>query len=123
VAAFLLTAVDGTRGQAGVALAADPARGLVQLCTAVVVAGANAHLVAVVLGGEGLERGLDDAAAQTEDEMQGRLLLDVVVGERAAVLELLAGEDEALLVRGNAFLILDLGLHIVCSSTVNVSSF
>jgi hypothetical protein len=55
--------------------------------------------------------------------MQGRLLLDVVVGKRTAVLELLAGEDEALLVRGNAFLVLDLGLHIVCSSTVNVSSF
>ena len=30
--------------------------------------------------------------------MQRALLLDVVVGERAAVLELLAGEDQALLV-------------------------
>ena len=34
--------------------------------------------------------------------MQGGLLLDVVVGEGAAVLELLAREDETLLVRGNA---------------------
>ena len=33
--------------------------------------------------------------------------------ERAAVLELLASEDQALLVRGNALLILDLGLDIV----------
>jgi len=40
-------------------------------------------------------------------------LLDVVVGEGAAVLELLAGKDQALLVWGNALLILDLGLHIV----------
>ena len=47
--------------------------------------------------------------------MQRRLLLDVVVGERAAVLELLAREDQALLVRGNAFLVLDLGLDIVCA--------
>ena len=40
-------------------------------------------------------------------------LLDVVIGEGAAVLELLAGEDQALLVRGNALLVLDLALHIV----------
>ena len=34
--------------------------------------------------------------------MERRLLLDVVVREGAAILELLAGEDEALLVRRNA---------------------
>ena len=45
--------------------------------------------------------------------MQRRLLLDVVVGERAAVLELLAGEDEALLVRRDALLVLDLLLHVL----------
>ena len=50
----------------------------------------------------GLAEGLDEdlhAAAQAQHEVQRRLLLDVVVRERAAVLELLAGEDEALLVR------------------------
>uniref|UniRef100_A0A453NEQ9 Uncharacterized protein n=1 Tax=Aegilops tauschii subsp. strangulata TaxID=200361 RepID=A0A453NEQ9_AEGTS len=41
------------------------------------------------------------------------LLLDVVVGKGAAVLQLLAGEDKALLVRGNALLVLDLGLDVV----------
>ena len=40
-------------------------------------------------------------------------LLDVVVGQGAAILELLAGEDQALLVRGNALLVLDLALDIV----------
>ena len=40
-------------------------------------------------------------------------LLDVVVAEGAAILELLAGEDETLLVWGNALLVLDLALHIV----------
>ena len=40
-------------------------------------------------------------------------LLDVVVGKGAAILELLAGEDQALLVRGNALLVLDLGLDVV----------
>lgn len=43
--------------------------------------------------------------AQTKDKVQSRLLLDVVVGERTAVLELLAGEDKTLLVRGNALLV------------------
>jgi len=43
--------------------------------------------------------------------VEGRLLLDVVVRQGAAILELFAGEDEALLVRGNSFLVLDLGLH------------
>ena len=50
---------------------------------------------------------------ETQDEMKGRLLLDVVVGEGAAVFELLAGEDQALLVGWNALLVLDLGLDIV----------
>jgi hypothetical protein len=47
--------------------------------------------------------------------MQGRFLLDVVVGQSATILKLLAGEDQALLVRGNALLILDLALDIVDS--------
>merc|ERR1719327_921304 len=53
------------------------------------------------------------AAAETQDQVQGRLLLDVVVGERAAVLELLASKDQALLVRRDALLVLDLRLHVV----------
>jgi hypothetical protein len=40
-------------------------------------------------------------------------LLDVVVGEGSAILELLAGEDQSLLIRGDALLVLDLGLDIV----------
>ena len=45
--------------------------------------------------------------------MERRLLLDVVVGQGAAVLELLASKDQALLVRWDALLVLDLGLDIV----------
>ena len=45
--------------------------------------------------------------------MEGGLLLDVVVGEGAAVLELLAGEDEALLVWGDTLLVLDLSLDVL----------
>ena len=45
---------------------------------------------------------VDDATAEAEDKVKGGLLLDVVVREGAAVLELLAREDETLLVRGDA---------------------
>ena len=52
-------------------------------------------------------------ATKTEHEVKSRLLLDVVVRESAAILELLAGEDETLLVRGDTLLVLNLSLHIV----------
>ena len=45
--------------------------------------------------------------------MEGGLLLDVVVRKSTAVLELLASEDETLLVGRDALLVLDLGLHVV----------
>ena len=41
--------------------------------------------------------------------MEGGLLLDVVIGEGAAILELLSGEDQTLLIGRNTFLVLDLG--------------
>ncbi len=53
------------------------------------------------------------ASAKTQNQVKGRLLLDVVVGERASVLQLLPSEDETLLIRGNAFLVLDLGLDVL----------
>merc|ERR1740129_259760 len=53
------------------------------------------------------------SATQAQHQVQGRLLLDVVVGERAAILQLLTGEDQALLLRRNALLVLDLGLHVL----------
>lgn len=48
-------------------------------------------------------------------EMEGALLLDVVVRKSAPIFELLASKNETLLVRGNAFLVLNLRLHIVDS--------
>ena len=47
--------------------------------------------------------------------MKGGLLLDVVVSEGSSVLELLSGEDESLLVRWDALLVLDLGFNILHS--------
>ena len=53
------------------------------------------------------------AAAKTEHQVKSRFLLDVVVRQSPAVLELLTSKDETLLVWGNALLVLDLRLHVV----------
>jgi len=55
------------------------------------------------------------ATAQAEHKVEGGLLLDIIVIQSASILKLLSGKDEALLIRRNAFLILDLGLDIVDS--------
>src|SRR6202050_4208135 len=60
------------------------------------------------------------ASMQAEHEMEN---LNVVVGQGAPVLELLAGEDQALLVRRYALLILNVRLRIVnCMQRLNVRS-
>jgi len=64
------------------------------------------------LPSQGLHEDLH-ASSQAEHQVEGALLLDVVVSKRAPVLELFASEDETLLVRGDALLVLDLGLDIV----------
>ena len=71
------------------------------------------HLVAVVLTGKNDERGLKTTTDKAEHKVKGALLLDVVVSKSVTVLELLAGEDQTLLVRGDTLLVLDLGLHVV----------
>merc|ERR1712188_157373 len=70
------------------------------------------HIEGDGLSSEGLHEDLH-TTSESEDEMEGRLLLDVVVLEGATVFELLSGEDESLLVWGDAFLVLDLGLHVL----------
>ena len=49
--------------------------------------------------------------------MKGRFLLDVVIRKGTAVLQLLASEDQALLVGRDAFLVLNLSLDIVYGVT------
>jgi len=63
------------------------------------------------LPGEGLDKDLH-SASQSQDEMKGRFLLDVVVGQGAPILQLLAGENETLLIRRNAFFVLDLCFNV-----------
>jgi len=91
VTALLLTAVDRTGRETGIAHTADV-------------------LVAVELTGQHLKGRLDDTTSQTEHQVQGGLLLDVVVAQSTPILELLTSEDQSLLIRRDSFLILDLGL-------------
>ena len=65
------------------------------------------HLVAVVLLGEQPEGGLDHSTTQPEHQVESALLLDVVVREGPAVLQLLTSEDEPLLVGRDPFLVLN----------------
>ena len=95
VSALLLTAVGGTGGETCVA--------------------ATAHLlVTVVLTGQGLEGGLHHhSSTEAKHQVKCALLLDVVVSQGAAILQLLAGEDQTLLVRRDALLVLDLSLDVL----------
>jgi len=73
---------------------------------------ARLHVERDRLTREGLHEDLH-SAAETKHEVERGLLLDVVIAQRPPVLELLPGEDQALLVGRNPLLVLDLGLHVV----------
>merc|ERR1712098_765109 len=45
--------------------------------------------------------------------MECRLLLDVVIAQGAAILQLFTSENKSLLVRWDTFLVLDLGLDVI----------
>ena len=64
------------------------------------------------LAGEGLDKDLH-ATAETKHQVQCGFFLNVVIGERSAVLELFAGEDQTLLVWWDTFLVLDLRLDVI----------
>merc|ERR1711977_762259 len=60
------------------------------------------------LASQGLDEDLH-TTSKSEDQMESGLLLDVIVREGSAVFELPTSEDESLLIRGDTFLVLDLG--------------
>jgi hypothetical protein len=61
--------------------------------------------------GEVLEETRNSSTAKTEKKVQGALLRDIVVLQRVTIFQLLPGKDETLLVRRNAFPLLDLRLR------------
>ena len=72
-------------------------------------------LLAVELLGKKSKGRIINSSTKTEYQMEGGLLLDVVVGEGTSILELLSCEDETLLIRRDSFLVLNLGLDVVNS--------
>jgi len=65
-------------------------------------------------------------SSKSENEMESGLFLNIVIGEGSAVLELLSGEDESLLIWWDTFFILDLSLNIfngVCWLNIKGDSF
>merc|ERR1711894_105365 len=70
------------------------------------------HLQGDGLPGQGLHEDLH-TSTKTENKMESRLLLDVVIAESPTVLKLLASEDQPLLVWGDSLLVLDLSLDVL----------
>merc|ERR1711915_1003678 len=53
------------------------------------------------------------SSPKSQDQVKGRLLLDVVIRKSSSILELLSGEDQSLLVWWDSLLILDLSLDVL----------
>jgi len=70
------------------------------------------HIQGDGLASQGLDKDLH-TSTETQDQVESRLLLDVVVTQGATILKLLSSKDKTLLIRRNSFLVLDLGLDIV----------
>ena len=99
VTALSLSAVGGLWWKTSIALSAD-------------------HFLALELSGESSKSwlnldGTHTSASESEHQMEGRLLLDVVVGKGSSVLKLFTGEDESLLIWWDALLILNFGFDIL----------
>jgi len=69
------------------------------------------------LQGDGLSsQSLDEdlhATTEAENEMERRLLLNIVIGKSATVFKLFTSKNKALLVGRDTLLVLNLGLHVV----------
>jgi len=61
---------------------------------------------------ESLDKNLHCTTTKTKDKVKGGFLLDVVVGERAAIFELFSCEDQSLLLWWDAFFVLDFCLYV-----------
>ncbi len=94
VSTLLLSAVCSTRWKTSITLATN--------C-----------LITVVALSQESQRGIIYTASETQDKVQRRLLLDIIIRQCASIFELFSSEDQTLLVRWDSFLILNFGLHII----------
>jgi hypothetical protein len=60
-----------------------------------------------------LSKSPSEASSESEDQMKGRFLLNVVVRKGSAIFKLLSSEDESLLIGWDTFLVLDLCLDVL----------
>ena len=86
------------------------------------------HLFALELSGKSGEIRLDfhgshTATSESQNQMEGGLLLDIVVREGSSIFELLSSEDEPLLIWRNTFFILDLGPKQIKRGLVQVKKW
>merc|ERR1712152_26325 len=64
------------------------------------------------LSSQGLDEDLH-TSSQSENKMESTFLLDIVIGKSSSIFQLLSSKDQSLLIWGNSFLVLDLGLDIL----------
>ena len=65
-----------------------------------------------------------NTTSETQDQVKRRLLLDIIIGKCAAILQLLSSKNQPLLIRWNSFLILDLRLNIVnCVTGLDIERY
>jgi len=70
------------------------------------------HLEGDGLSGQGFDEDLH-STTEAENQMKGGLFLDIVIRKSTTIFQLLARENQPLLVRGNSFLVLDLSLDVL----------
>jgi len=87
---------------------------ILDLCLYIFDSITRLHLQSNCLASQGLNEDLH-STSETKNQMESRLLLNVVVWESSAILKLLASKDETLLIWRNSFLILDLSFYILNS--------
>jgi len=62
---------------------------------------------------EGLDEDLHSTTSETKNKMKCGLFLDVVIRQSSSIFKLFSSEDQTLLLWRDAFLVLDLCLHIL----------
>ena len=74
---------------------------VLDLCLDILDGVGRLHFQCDGLSGQGLDENLH-TTTQTKNQVEGRLLLDIVVAQSAAVFELLSSENQTLLIRRNS---------------------
>merc|ERR1712039_473596 len=86
---------------------------ILNLCLHILDGVIRFHIEGDRLSGQGLDENLHGTTSQSQHQIQGGFLLNVIIRESTSILQLLSSEDQSLLFRWNTFFILNLGLDIL----------